>query len=54
MIRTQELLEFCAEKNILPECEIVPAADVNKAFERLVKNDVKYRFVLDMAGLPQP
>jgi len=51
--RTQELLEFCAEKNILPECEIVPVTDVNKAFERLVKNDVKYRFVLDMAGLPK-
>lgn len=51
--RTQELLELCAEKNILPECEILPVAEVNKAFERLAKNDVKYRFVLDMAGLPK-
>lgn len=51
--RTQELLELCAAKNILPDCEILPVTEVNKAYERLLKNDVKYRFVLDMAGLPK-
>ena len=50
---TQELLELCAEKNILPDCEILPVTEVNKAYERLLKNDVKYRFVLDMGGLPK-
>ena len=51
--RTQEVLAFCADKNILPDCEILPVDQVNKAYERLLKNDVKYRFVLDMAGLPK-
>ncbi len=50
---TQELLELCAAKNVLPDCEILPVSEVNTAFERLARNDVKYRFVLDMAGLPK-
>lgn len=48
---TQELLEFCAVKNILPDCEIVPARAINDAFARMERGDVKYRFVLDMKGL---
>ncbi|WP_323011056.1 NAD(P)-dependent alcohol dehydrogenase [Paracoccus sp. (in: a-proteobacteria)] len=48
---TQELLNFCAEKNILPECEIIRIDQINEAFDRLEKGDVRYRFVIDMASL---
>lgn len=46
---TQEMLEFCAKHNIYPECETVKMSEVNEAYERLLKNDVRYRFVIDMA-----
>lgn len=48
---TQELLDFCAEHGILPECETIDIADVNTAYGRMARNDVKYRFVIDMATL---
>ena len=48
---TQEMLEFCAEKNIVSDIEMIRMQDVNVAFERLLKGDVKYRFVIDMASL---
>lgn len=48
---TQELLDFCAEKDILPDCEIIAMADINQAYERMEKSDVKYRFVIDMATI---
>ncbi|MCC6921229.1 MAG: NAD(P)-dependent alcohol dehydrogenase [Alphaproteobacteria bacterium] len=48
---TQEMLDFCAEKNILPDCEMIDIQDINRAYERLLKADVKYRFVIDMASL---
>lgn len=48
---TQELLDFCAEKNILPECEMIRMDQINDAFARMEKADVKYRFVIDMATL---
>ena len=48
---TQEMLEFCAQHNITAEIEQINIQDVNTAFERLEKNDVKYRFVIDMASL---
>jgi uncharacterized zinc-type alcohol dehydrogenase-like protein len=48
---TQELLDFCAEHNILPECEAVAVQGLNEAWGRMQKNDVKYRFVIDMATL---
>ncbi|MXV43697.1 alcohol dehydrogenase catalytic domain-containing protein [Saccharibacter sp. 17.LH.SD] len=47
---TQEMLEFCAEKNILPDCEMIRMDQINEAFERLEKGDVHYRFVIDMAS----
>lgn len=50
---TQELLDFCAEHNILPECEMVDIRDINKAWDRMQHNDVKYRFVIDMATLKE-
>ena len=48
---TQELLDFCADKNILPECETIRMDEINQAYERMEKSDVKYRFVIDMATL---
>ncbi len=48
---TQEMLDFCAEKGIVADIESIPMADINQAFERMVKGDVKYRFVVDMATL---
>jgi uncharacterized zinc-type alcohol dehydrogenase-like protein len=48
---TQELLDLCAERNILPDCETIAIQDINQAYERMLKNDVKYRFVIDMKTL---
>jgi cinnamyl-alcohol dehydrogenase len=48
--RTQEMLDFCAEKGILPETETVACSYVNEAYERVLKSDVKYRFVLDIGN----
>ena len=48
---TQDLLDFCAEKNILPECEMIAMQDINHAFDRMERGEVKYRFVIDMATL---
>lgn len=48
---TQEMLDFCYEHNIVAESEIINIQDVNEAFERLERGDVKYRFVIDMASL---
>ena len=46
---TQEMLDFCAEHGILPDIETVAMSEVNHAYERLLKNDVRYRFVIDMS-----
>ena len=51
MAETQEMLDFCAEHGIVSDIETIPMAQVNEAYERLLKNDVKYRFVIDMASL---
>lgn len=48
---TQEVINFCAEHNIKADIELITIQDVNTAFERLEKGDVKYRFVIDMASL---
>lgn len=48
---TQELLDFCAKKNILPDCEMISMEQINEAFERMEKSDVRYRFVIDMVSL---
>jgi len=50
--QTQEMLDFCARKNILPECEMIAIGDIGEAFERLERGDVRYRFVIDMASMP--
>jgi uncharacterized zinc-type alcohol dehydrogenase-like protein len=48
---TQEMLDFCAEKGILPDVEMIRMDEINHAFERLEKSDVRYRFVIDMSTL---
>jgi alcohol dehydrogenase (NADP+) len=48
---TQEMLDFCGKHNITADIELIPIGDINKAYDRLVKSDVKYRFVIDMATL---
>jgi uncharacterized zinc-type alcohol dehydrogenase-like protein len=50
---TQEMLEFCAEHGIVSDIEMIAIQQVNEAYERLLKSDVKYRFVIDMASLKQ-
>ncbi|MCM2402604.1 NAD(P)-dependent alcohol dehydrogenase [Rhizobium sp. S153] len=49
--QTQEMLDFCAAKNILPDVEMIRMDEINHAFERMEKADVRYRFVIDMASL---
>ena len=46
---TQEMLDFCAEKGIYPDVEFIAMDQVNEAYERLLRNDVRYRFVIDMS-----
>jgi uncharacterized zinc-type alcohol dehydrogenase-like protein len=48
---TQEMLDFCAEHGITSDIEMIPIQQINQAYERLLKSDVKYRFVIDMASL---
>jgi uncharacterized zinc-type alcohol dehydrogenase-like protein len=48
---TQEMLDFCAERNIACDIEVIPMQQVNEAYERVIKSDVRYRFVIDMATL---
>jgi len=48
---TQEMLDFCAEHGIVSDVEVIPIQKINDAYDRLVKSDVKYRFVIDMASL---
>ncbi|CAA2935071.1 geraniol dehydrogenase [Olea europaea subsp. europaea] len=49
MKETQEMIDFAAKHNILPDVEIIPIDYINTAMDRLVKSDVKYRFVIDIA-----
>ena len=48
---TQEMLDFCAEHGITSDIETIPIEKINEAYERMLKSDVKYRFVIDMASL---
>lgn len=48
---TQEMLDFCAEKGIVSDIEMIDMKSINEAYERIVKSDVRYRFVIDMASL---
>jgi uncharacterized zinc-type alcohol dehydrogenase-like protein len=48
---TQEMLDFCGKHNITADIELIPIQKINEAYDRVVRNDVKYRFVIDMASL---
>ncbi len=53
MRETQEMLDYCAEHGIVSDIEVIPMSKVNEAYERVMKQDVKYRFVIDMKTLGQ-
>jgi uncharacterized zinc-type alcohol dehydrogenase-like protein len=48
---TQEMLDFCAAHGIVSDIETIPMHGINDAYERMLKSDVKYRFVIDMSTL---
>ena len=51
MPETQQMLDYCGEHNIVSEVEVIPIQKINEAYERMLKQDVKYRFVIDMSSL---
>jgi uncharacterized zinc-type alcohol dehydrogenase-like protein len=48
---TQEMLDFCGEHGITSDVEVIAIQQINEAYERMLRNDVKYRFAIDMASL---
>jgi uncharacterized zinc-type alcohol dehydrogenase-like protein len=48
---TQEMLDYCAEQDIVSDVEVIPVQQINEAYERMLKGDVRYRFVIDIASL---
>ena len=48
---TQEMLDYCADHNIVADVEMIPIKKINEAYERMIRNDVRYRFVIDMSTL---
>ncbi len=48
---TQEMLDFCGKHGIVSDIEVIPAGKINEAYERVIKSDVRYRFVIDMNTL---
>jgi uncharacterized zinc-type alcohol dehydrogenase-like protein len=50
---TQEMLDYCAQHEIVSDIEIIPIQKINEAYERMIKGDVRYRFVIDIASLKQ-
>jgi uncharacterized zinc-type alcohol dehydrogenase-like protein len=48
---TQEMLDYCAEHNIVSDVELINMQDINKSYERMLKGDVKYRFVIDLSSI---
>jgi uncharacterized zinc-type alcohol dehydrogenase-like protein len=51
MPETQQMLDYCGEHNIVSDVEVIPIQRINEAYERMLKQDVKYRFVIDMSSL---
>ena len=51
MKETQDMLDYCAKHNIVSEIEVIPMQKINEAYDRMLKGDVKYRFVIDLASL---
>jgi hypothetical protein len=53
-VSSQEMLDFCAARNISADVEIIPIQKINEAYERMLRSDIKYRFSIDMASLAAP
>jgi alcohol dehydrogenase (NADP+) len=51
MAETQEMLDYCAKHEIVSDIEMIPIQKINEAYERTIKSDVRYRFVIDIASL---
>ena len=51
MRETQEMLDFCAEHGVASDVEVISIAKINEAYDRMLKGDVRYRFVIDTASL---
>jgi uncharacterized zinc-type alcohol dehydrogenase-like protein len=51
LAETQEMLDFCAAKKVVSDVEVIPMQKINEAYERMLKGDVRYRFVIDLASL---
>ena len=51
LAETQEVLDFCAEHGIGPDIEVIPIQEINDAYKRVIKGDVRFRYVIDMASL---
>ena len=51
MAETQELLDFCGQHGIISDVEVIKIQDIDAAYQRMLKSDVKYRFVIDMSSL---
>ena len=49
--QTQEMLDFCAERGIVSDVEVIRMQDIDAAYERMLRSDVRYRFVIDMSTL---
>jgi uncharacterized zinc-type alcohol dehydrogenase-like protein len=50
---TQEMLDYCGQRGIVSDVEVIPIQKINEAYDRMVRGDVKYRFVIDVASLKQ-
>ena len=48
---TQEMLDFCSKNGVASDIEVIPIQKINEAYERMLKGDVRYRFVIDIASL---
>lgn len=53
LLKTQEMLDFCAEHRIAPEIEVIAADRIDEAWERVLASDVRYRFVIDIGTMEQ-
>ena len=51
VVLTQEMLDFCADHGISSDVEVIEMAQINEAYERMIKGDVRYRFVIDLKTL---
>ena len=48
---TQEMLDFCGKHKVASDVEVIPIQEINEAYERMLKSDVRYRFVIDISSL---